>query len=156
MKMAFPGMDPYLEHPVLWESVHVRLITAIGDQLQPLLDPRYVASIEERVFIEGPQRRMPDVWIQKIRDEEKAIAVAERESDAAVIVEVEALEIHQRRIEILDLYNAMKLVTVIELVSPTNKVGGRGRRSYLKKQREILARDCHLVEIDLHRRGRHI
>ena len=51
--------------PVLWEGVHARLIVTIANQLQPKLDPRYITSIEERVFIEGPQRRVPDVWIQK-------------------------------------------------------------------------------------------
>ena len=28
MKMPFPGMDPYLEHPVLWQSVHARFMVA--------------------------------------------------------------------------------------------------------------------------------
>ena len=69
MNCPFPGNDPYLEHPVLWEGVHARLMVAIANQLQPKLDPRYVTSIEERVFIEGPQRRIPDVWIQKVREE---------------------------------------------------------------------------------------
>ena len=59
MNCPFPGADPFLEHPVLWESVHARLIVTIADQLQPKLDPRYIASIEERVFIEGPQRTDP-------------------------------------------------------------------------------------------------
>src|SRR5437764_9519815 len=117
MNVPFPGMDPYLEHPVLWESVHVRLITAIANQLQPRLDPRYVASIEERVFVEGPQRRIPDIWVQKDREAGTALSVAEPEVDTAVVVEVEELEIHEQRIEILDLYNGMKLVAVIELVS---------------------------------------
>ena len=73
MNYPFPGMDPYLQHPVLWESVHARLIVAIAEQLQPRIDPRYVASIEERVFIEGPQRRIPDVWIQRISGGEQTI-----------------------------------------------------------------------------------
>ena len=50
---------------MLWESLHARLIVAIANQLQPKLDPRYITSIRERV-IEGPQRRVPDVWIQKV------------------------------------------------------------------------------------------
>ena len=110
MNYPFPGMDPYLEHPVLWESVHARLIVAIANQLQPRLDPRYIASIEERVFIEGPQRRIPDVWIQRVQQESEESALAEGESDTAVIVEVENLEIHERRVEILDSYNGMRLV----------------------------------------------
>src|SRR5438876_7392797 len=128
MKMPFPGMDPYLEHPVLSESVHARLITALANQLQPRLDPRYVASIEERVFVEGPQRRTPDIWVQKRRDAEGALAVAEPEEDTAVVLEVEDLELHEGRVEILDLYNDMKLVALLEVVSPTNKAVGPGRK----------------------------
>ena len=156
MNMPFPGMDPYLEHPVLWEGLHARLIVALANLLQPRLDPRYVTSIEERVFIEGPQRRIPDIWVQKAQEGGRPLAVAEAETDTAVVVEVEDLEIHQGRIEILDAYNNMRLVAVIELVSPTNKTGGPGRASYVEKQQETLARDCHLVEIDLLRRGNHV
>jgi hypothetical protein len=149
-------MDPYLEHPVLWESVHTRMITAIAEQLQPQLDPRYVTSVEERVFIESPQRRIPDVWVQKVPGEERPLGAVQRGGDTAVILQVDQLEIRQRRVEILDAYNDLKLVTLIEMVSPTNKVAGPGRRSYRAKQQETLDRDCHLVEIDLLRRGRHV
>src|SRR5271163_2298235 len=129
MNYPFPGKDPYLEHPVLWEGVHARLMVAIANQLQPKLDPRYVASIEERVFIEGPQRRVPDLWIQKVSDAEPMTTVAEAEADTAVIVEVDDLEIHETRVEILDAYNELKLVALIEVVSPTNKAAGPGRVS---------------------------
>lgn len=156
MNFPFPGMDPYLEHPLLWESVHARLMVAIANQLQPKLDPRYVASIEARVFIEGPQRRIPDVWIQKISDAERMTPLAEPESDTAVIVEVENLEIRETRVEILDSYNELKLVALIEVVSPTNKTAGPGRVSYKAKQAETLARECHLIEIDLLSHGRHV
>ena len=156
MNCPFPGMDPYLEHPVLWESIHARLIVGIANQLQPKLDPRYVTSIEERVFIEGPQRRVPDVWIQKVADAEGLQALAEGESDTAVIIEVEDLEINETRVEVLDAYNEMKLVALIEVVSPSNKAAGPGRVSYRAKQQETIARDCHLVEIDLLRHGRHV
>src|SRR5690242_19345096 len=109
MPTPFPGMDPYLEHPVLWEGVHARLIVALANQLQPRLDPRYVASVEERVFIEGPQRRVPDVWIQKVPEAKGAPAVTEAEADTAVVLEVEELELRETRVEILDAYNGMKL-----------------------------------------------
>ena len=156
MNCPFPGMDPYLQHPVIWESVHARLIVAIAEQLQPRIDPRYITSIEERVFIEGPQRRIPDVWIQRISAEEQTAPTTTLESDSAVIVEIEDLEIHETRVEILDSYNGMKLVALIEVVSPTNKGAGPGRRSYQAKQEETLARECHLIEIDLLRHGQHV
>src|SRR5262249_50553134 len=79
-----------------------------------------IASIEERVFVEDPQRRVPDVWIQGVSDSDEASRVAESGPDTAVIIEVEDLEIHETRVEILDAYRAMKLVALIEDVSPTN------------------------------------
>ena len=153
MRTPFPGMDPYLEHPALWPGVHNWLITALASQLQPLLSPRYIASIEERIYLEQPPRqRIPDVAVQRTRDDGAALAVAE--ADAPVVLELVELEIHETFIEILDRYNAMKLVALIEVVSPANKDAGAGRESYVAKQRETLARECHLVEIDVLRRGR--
>jgi len=139
----------------LWESFHARLIIALANQLQPQLDPRYITSVEERVFIEGPQRRIPDVWVQKAPAGSVGPLLTVGSADTAVILEVEKLEVRESRVEILDLYNNMKLVAVVEVLSPTNKTVGPGRDSYLAKQQEILARDCHFVEIDLLRGGQH-
>lgn len=156
MSFPFPGMDPYLEHPVLWEGFHARMMPAMANAIQPALDPRYIATVEERVFIEGPQRRIPDIWVQKVADTKATTAVAQPQTDTGIVVEIEELEVHQKRVEILDLYNDMKLVGIIELVSPTNKRAGPGRESYQEKQAEILSGECHLVEIDVHRMGEHI
>jgi hypothetical protein len=57
------------------------------------------------------------------------------------------LEIHETRVEILDSYNELKLVALIEVVSPSNRAAGPGRVSYKAKQAETFSRDCHLVEI---------
>jgi hypothetical protein len=147
-------MDPYLEHPILWEGFHARLINAIAEHLQPKLDPRYVTSIEERVFIEGPQRRVPDVWLTRTADAGPLPSTSLISGRGAlVVVEVEELEIKEARVEILDSYDHMKLVCAIEVLSPTNKRPGPGQTSYLPKQQEFMARDCHLAEIDLLRTG---
>jgi hypothetical protein len=157
MNMPFPGMDPYLEHPALWPSVRTRLIVWLANQLGPLLRPRYVASVEDRVFIEGErQQRIPDIWVQKVRSRNGGTAVAEPEVNIPLVLEVEELEVHEHYIEILDLYHDRKVITVIEVVSPSNKAAGPGRDSYLAKQREVRASECHLVEIDLLRQGRHV
>jgi len=157
MAMIFPGMDPYLEDPQLWPGVHSRLIVYVADQLQPQLRPRYIAAVEERVFIEGPDRQIiPDVSVRKIRQREPGAAVAVVEADAPSILEVTDLEIHESYIEILDLHSGKRVVTVIEAVSPTNKLAGPGRDSYQSKQREVLRSTTHLVEIDLLRGGQHV
>jgi hypothetical protein len=47
-----------------------------------------------------------------------------------------------------------RVVTVLELLSPSNKTPGEGGLdSYLEKRAEILASRCHLVELDLLRGG---
>jgi hypothetical protein len=62
-------------------------------------------------------------------------------------------EIHEARLEIIDRTDRT-VVTVIELLSPSNKVpGSRGRASYQQKRQEVMTSDSHLVEIDLLRAG---
>ena len=155
--MIFPGMDPYLEDPQIWPGFHQRLIVYIADHLQVKLAPRYIAAVEERVFIEGPDREIiPDVWLRQTRPipEEQVVAVAD--GDGPMVVRVPGLEIHESFLTILDRHSGQRVVTVIEVVSPTNKFPGEGRKSYLAKQAEMRKSDTHLVEIDLLRTGQHV
>ena len=59
-----------------------------------------------------------------------------------------------RTVEIRDVAER-RLVTAIEVLSPTNK-RGRGRQEYLTKRRRILTSSAHLVEIDFLRRGHRV
>ena len=62
-------------------------------------------------------------------------------------------EIHEARLEVVD-REQRRVVTVIEILSPTNKVAdSRGRASYLEKRQEVMTSASHLVEIDLLRAG---
>ncbi len=57
-------------------------------------------------------------------------------------------------IHILDRTRDLRLVTVIELLSPANKErGSKGWELYRRKQEDVLKSDVHLVEIDLLRGG---
>jgi len=157
-------MDPYLEDPRLWPGVHHTLITYTRDYLRPLLRPRYIAAVEERVYLEGPDREViPDVAVRRtVGAFATAVTTASQssvtflEEEMPLVVEVAGLEIHEPYITILDRISGQKIVTVIEVVSPANKYAGPGRESYVSKQREVLASDAHLVEIDLLRNGPHI
>src|SRR4030095_3559676 len=51
MKTPFPGMDPYLEHPALWQDVHNRLIAAIADAIVPMVAPRYYVALKRRTYL---------------------------------------------------------------------------------------------------------
>jgi Protein of unknown function (DUF4058) len=59
-------------------------------------------------------------------------------------------------IEIFDLKSGRRVVTVIEIISPSNKVPGPGRDLYIKKQNELRQAGVSLVEIDLNRTGSRI
>ena len=67
MPNPFPGMDPYLEGP-LWSSVHGSLVEEIARQLNPMLQPTYLALPNSRVVLTRPdpiellpaQGRLPD------------------------------------------------------------------------------------------------
>ncbi len=62
-------------------------------------------------------------------------------------------EIEEARLEIIDVKSGSH-VTVIEILSPTNKVrGSEGRKSFLSKRHETLESEVHWVEIDLLRAG---
>jgi hypothetical protein len=59
----------------------------------------------------------------------------------------------QRHLEIHDRRNR-RVVTVLELLSPSNKTPGDDREAYLAKRRQLLAGQTHFIEIDLRRGGR--
>src|SRR5260370_657527 len=62
MPSPFPGMDPYIERPVIWPDFHNHLITVVKAALQPLLRPRYVALSEDRLFVVESDRPIrPDL-----------------------------------------------------------------------------------------------
>jgi hypothetical protein len=65
MASPFPGMDPYLEDPSIWPSVHHLLITHIGTTLNSLLPPCYVATFQERVFVAGADRRFIRMFLSE-------------------------------------------------------------------------------------------
>jgi hypothetical protein len=153
--MIFPGMDPYLEVPEVWPGFHNMLVVYISDILRPLLHPRYIAAIEERVFVEGPRQSefIPKVVQGGPPREQGSPTVLD--ADEELEVRLPDLEMHESYLEILDRHSGQRVVTVLVVLSPTNKYAGPGRESYLAKQEEILASQAHLIEIDLLRRGPH-
>jgi hypothetical protein len=157
MPSPFPGMDPYLEDPAQWPGVHQRLITYAADAMQPILRPHYHVLIGERVYIaEPPQNFYPDVTLIQYPAQRASGggSVAVAEADAPTVVGG-SLEEGQRQpfIEIVHISSGA-VVTVMEILSPSNKVGV-GRQDYLRKQQQLLSSGSHLVEIDLLRAGEH-
>lgn len=144
MQCPFPGMDPYLERADLWPDVHTSLIAAIRDALAPQLAPRYTVHVEERMYTllrAAPLAGRADVAVQ-VR--EPAAEVLEVDVPLEEEIVERYLEVHEAR--------QGRLVTMVEILSPANKIGA-GRRKYLRKRERILETLTHLVEIDLLRAG---
>lgn len=149
MPTPFPGMDPYLERPGLWRDVHQSLIAYLRDALAPLVRPHYYIAIEEMVYITEEDRasvRVPDLVVAGRGEVGPEQALAE--SDALAVEVPMPEEVRLAYLEVRQ-PGTHQLVTVVELLSPTNKRPGEGREAYLKKRREVLGTRIHLVEIDL-------
>ena len=50
MPSPFPGMNPYLEEPQLWEEIHTQLIVDIARAIAPQLSASYRVAIEHRTY----------------------------------------------------------------------------------------------------------
>lgn len=160
MPSPFPGMDPYLEKPALWGGVRDGLVNAIRAQLNAVLPEAYVADVEERLYIVQSERDVrPDVVVVQSKP-----ATPSPSSGATVVadppVQIKALlasdEVREAFIKIVAPGLDYRVVTIIEVLSHTNKAPGHpGRDLYLQKQAEVLASQVHLLEIDLLHGGEH-
>jgi hypothetical protein len=147
-------MDPYLEHPRSWPNFHHRLITAIAINLGPQLRPKYRVVVEEAMYqTEGQDSVLvgiPDVAVQKTGHPQiRAAHESGVTLSQPILVDLPMPEmVRQGYLEIQDIATR-EVVTVIEVLSPTNKRPGAGRRTYEAKRQIILASATNLVEIDL-------
>jgi hypothetical protein len=149
MPSPFPGMDPYLEARTIWPDVHQRLITYMAEALYPQLRPKYVARIGERIQLAtAAHYYVPDVLLRHIREPAPTLATAPLlEVDEPQLITMLDEAYHEPFIEIV-IPKTGEVVTLIEVLSPANKVGD-GRDQYLQKQADILTTNTNLVEIDL-------
>jgi len=160
MPSPFPGMDPWLEAPELFPDLHQRLIAYLSEAVNATLPRPYYAAIGTRLYIDESDRRIePDVDVlitggrPKRRPEGGGTAVLLEKATPFRVrivsdpIRAWALEIHQAG-------SGDRLVTSVEILSPTNKArGSPGRKLYLKKRKELQRGRVNVVEIDLLRVG---
>lgn len=153
----FPGMNPFLEQG--WSDTHTLLVGYIRDALaQSGLPGALRARAEEALSIdEGEEAKQAargdvavvDSWREGIapvwtpEKESAPIAVA----DPVLVPRERPIE---RWVEITTVHG--RLVTVIEVLGPSNK-SGPGRNRYLKKRDFYGEGEVNVVEIDLLRSG---
>ena len=149
-------MDPWLEKQ--WGDLHQRLITYCGDAIQPQLPGDLVARLEERVFLESPlptgRGVFPDVQIVEAPQRPRtAAARGVAGVGEPLVLEFPSEPVTESYIEIREAGSANRVVTIIELLSPSNKGPGAGMDLYQRKQEEILGGYTSLVEMDFLRSG---
>ena len=159
MPSPFPGMNPYLEHPDRWSTVHNRLIVALADVLTPQLLPKYQVDIEKRIYeLVGMNSLLvgrPDVTVQRPRylapNLATNVSVSALPSQPVKVAVPMLEEVREAYLEIKEAATQI-VITTLEILSPTNK-RGEGRQKYAQKRQQVLNSQTHLIEIDLLRDG---
>ena len=150
MLSPFPGMDPYLESQV-WQDFHTRMITVFSERLISEIQPRYFILVEHRIYVEGVDGDVDSVRIADIAllsgDTYRDTALASSTDRVAAAVECMLPMPTPRKEARLAIYDheTDDIVTVIELLSPSNKRRhGDGRREYLAKRQNFFKEDFNL------------
>ena len=157
MPSPFPGMNPYLEQPDGWLDFHNTFLILLREMLTPQLIPRYYCRAEEHLYVQdmdaGPTALgRPDVSVHDAGLPSPApggAATAELVAPAKGRVPPTVRdEMHSVYLEVRG-KSGGKVVTTIELLSPSNKERGDDREAYLRKVRRVLGSSANFVEIDL-------
>jgi hypothetical protein len=162
MPSPFPGMNPFLEQEDAWSDFHERYIPAAAEEIGKQIQPAYIVRIEQNVYIhEIPDEGRtfmgrPDVFLTE-GDGTAIPSVGSATLAAPTNARLIPLTFKEQEsfIEIQDRHSR-KVITAIELLSPTNKTAGSDRDQYLAKRERYLATGVHLVEVDLLRGGRRV
>lgn len=166
MRSPFPGMDPYTEARHLWKGLHTQLIGELSThQLPPLLAPAYFVDAEPSLQVRYERDLYPDVQVvatvgsgepTQLQPAGLGLPIAEATAAIATSPAIEEEEEEESAIFIREA-GTERLVTVIEILSYSNKTGGAEKRArYLLKRRELLNGGIHLVEVDLLRWGQRV
>ena len=162
MPSPFPGMNPYLEHDSVFHGFHQNLIVEIMRALVPQIRPAYIADTDVNVYIHelsGDERLIgrPDVHVAAVAGRPAkgvpaaaggfavVAPVASALPPAVDVVEIPYVKIMDRQ--------KRQVVTVIEVLSRTNKLKGDDRAAYLAKRNQLRRSEVHFIEIDLLRAG---
>lgn len=120
MASPFPGMDPFIEDDKRWPAFQPLVVHSLYQMLLPGLMDRYRARVGEREYTSEEA-----LFTSVIRQEHKEAYI----------------EVRQR--------SDGRLITLLEVVSPGNKITAEGRRLYTERRDEVKKMNANVVEIDL-------
>src|SRR5262249_30145675 len=154
MPSPFPGMNPYLEQETVWHDFHESFMPQVRRILTAQVRPNYIVKIDEHVYIHelpADERHLVgrgDVTLARGQDTTGSqatgatlVAPAQVRLPAVDVERLSYVEIRDREDN--------QLITVVELLSPSNKLTGPDRDQYLTKRGQLLSSPVHFVECDL-------
>jgi hypothetical protein len=157
-------MDPYLEPH--WRDFHGAVVPYLRDAVDDALPEALVSRVVERIAIEiddGSNRYhrqpRPDVRVFEPSSTIRFVDEGPDETEdgsvavlAPVVLDLGTEPSTELFIQIID-PSTDRLVTVVELLSKSNKTPGPGLYEYVAKREELLSAGVNFVEIDLVRSG---
>lgn len=159
MPSPFPGMNPFLEQDDAWHDFHERFMPMVADLLVPQVRPNYIVKIDEHIYV----HELPAEARRFLGRADLAVGRSDAPGgpvhgvgviEAPAQIRLPAVDVERLAfVEVRD-RRSRELVTVVELLSPSNKTPGPDREQYLAKRSTILGGNAHFVEIDLLRVGR--
>jgi hypothetical protein len=122
-------MNPWLEHDDAWHDFHHTLVVNASHMLVPQVRPRYIIRLGCTYYRERIRIPHSDEFHEDLQK--------------TLCLEIRHLPDRE-------------LVTVVEFLDRLNKAPVENRDQYLKRRKEILEGNTHLIEIDLLRGGQRL
>jgi hypothetical protein len=159
MPSPFPGMNPYIEKAELWRDFHNSFLFALRAAIVPQVVPRYFVRIEQNVYVDDPRDGLTRLRIADVdlgRQPGSRPRPAARAATATPPKRLRVPRLSKREVGYLSIRTPVgnRVLTVIKLLSPSNKDGSADQVSYLVKRRELLASNSSFIELDFLRGGK--
>ena len=138
-----------------WESFHSRFAVTIADRLNEVLPPRFVAEVETHLGsrVEADvaefERRDDAEWQQALGNEQGRSVAVQAWSPPVATWTMPAVFPDAFEVQVRDEGDDMRLVGVVEIVSPGNKDRPETRLAFATKSAAYLQRGIGLVVVDL-------
>ena len=160
MRGLFPGVNPHIEAHGYWGDFRLTFLNYLQEALFDALPDDYDARLDQRVTLLDVEACESQQFKPDVAALQRPTLAGGARTRGAVLLEPETIptvildEDRETYLKILHRPDR-KLVTVLELLSPSNKVEP-SRRDYLTRRNAILGQDVHLVELDLLVLGRRL
>jgi hypothetical protein len=155
----FPGrIDPWSEAARFFQQIHANMIGHLLTQIQdPLVAMGYEAGRETSLQI--LERREPDIFIRREQGASQSLptwdypaAAQQILAEPGLVIDFEAPELHA--IYVTD-FSTGDLVTIVEIVSPSNKEQPKMSEYWAGRDR-LIHKGINIVEIDPTRSVQHL